>query len=406
LLVTVATAACALDDQGLLWSIRGGRVGDFALHGAEVITVGDELAVYDKLSGRRLRSAKLPSDFGNITLGQLGPGLTVSDGSIVFGWYDFATEVGTLFCFDVSSLTKRWEWHLAWPWHERSLRPTLSTLADQSRAYAAAVGKHGDNLFAFRLSDGALVWSRIIERFPAESALALAGQRLLVRSKLWGWATDLHEQLDAVHAVDGQRLWRTWLTGEAKYHVGPPLIRGDVLFTTTRRSGRSGNLFSVRLTDGRTARADIPTAGAPLATHGDIVYLGGLPPAAYDVNAGRTVWQASLGGDERPLVPMIAGGAFDPARNSIYTGDSERYLYVLAAVNGALVRRLRLDTYLRFEIFSPIKALSASYGVRRVATDGASVLVGTVDSSLFVFRADDLTSDSALPTAIDGRRTR
>ena len=395
MLVTIATAACGLDDQGLLWSVRGGRVGDFALHGAEIITVGDELAVYDKSSGRRLRSAKLPSDFGNITRGQLGPGIAVSGDAMVFGWYDFTAEAGTLLCFDVSTLTQRWQWRLAWPWHERSLRPTVSTLADQSRAYAAAVGKHGHNLFAFRLSDGALVWSRVIEKFPAESALVLAGQRLVVRSKLWGWATDLHEQLDAVHAMNGQRLWRTWLTGEAKYYVGPPLIRDDVLLTTTRGPGRGGNLFSVRLTDGHTSRADVPTAGAPLATHGDIVYLGGLPPAAYDMSVGRTVWQASLGDDERALVPMIAGGAFDPARGSIYTGDSQRYLYVLAAVNGAIVRRLRLDTYQRFEFFSPIKALYASYGVRRVATDGVNIFVGTVDSSLFVFRADDLTSAAA-----------
>ena len=397
MLVTIATTACRHDDQGLLWSVRGGRVGDFALHGGEVITVGDELAVYDKSGGRRVRSAKLPSDFGNITLGQLGPGIAVSGDAIVFGRYDFTTEVGTVFCFDLWTLTKRWEWRLAWPWDERSLRPTLSTLTDQSRAYAAAVGKSGDNLFAFRLSDGALVWSRVIEKFPAESALALAGQRLLVRSKLWGWATDPHEQVDAVHAVDGRRLWRTWLTGEAKYYVGPPLVRDDVLFTTTRGPGRGGNLFSVRLTDGRTTRVAIPTAGAPLATHGDILYLGGLPPAAYDVRVGRTVWQASLGDDERALVPMIAGGAFDHARGRIYTGDSQRYLYVLAAVNGALVRRLRLDTYLRFELFSPIKALYASYGVRRVVTDGVNVFVGTVDSSLFVFRADALPSGAVPP---------
>lgn len=372
--------------------MRRGHVGDFAIHGEEVITVGDELAVYDKNSGRRLRGAKLPSDFGNITLGQLGPGITVAGDSVVFGWYDFTTEVGTLFCFDVSTLTKRWEWRIAWPWHERSLRPTVSTLADQSRAYAAAVGKYGDNLFAFRLSDGVLLWSRVVDKFPAESALALAGERLLVRSKLWGWATDLHEQLDAVQALDGRRLWRTWLTGEAKYYAGPPLVRGDVVFTTTRGSGRRGNLFSVRLTDGQTTRADIPTAGAPFATHRDIVYLGGLPPTAYDVRVGTTVWQSSFGDDERALIPMIAGGAFDQVRHSIYTGDSQRYLYVLAAVNGAIVRRIRIDTYLRFELFSPIKALYASYGVRRVAIDGPYVFVGTVDSSLFVFRADDLTS--------------
>ena len=332
----------------------------------------------------------MSSDFGNITLGQLGPGVAVVSDSIVFGWYDFGSEVGTLFCFDLSTLTKRWEWRIPWRWHERSVRPTVTTLADQSRAYAAAVGKYGDNLFAFRLSDGALLWNRTVEKFPAEAALALAGDRLLVRSKLWGWAPDPHEQLDAVHIVDGRGLWRTWLTGEAKYYVGPPLIQGDVVLTTTRASERRGNLFAVRLTDGHTTRTEIPTAGAPFAAHRDIVYLGGLPPAAYDVRSGRTLWQSSVGHAERDSIPMIAGGAFDPVRKILYTGDSQRYLYALRAGDGAVVQRIRIDTYSRFELFSPLKALFASYGVRRVAIDSAHVLVGTVDSSLFVFRADAL----------------
>jgi len=389
LLAIVAVAACGGDDQGLVWSVRRGHVGDFVIRGEEVVTVGDELAVYDRSTGRRLRSTQLSVDLGNITLGQLGPGVTVAGDAVVFGWYDFAAEAGTLFCFDALTLSKRWEWRIAWPWQERSLRPTVSTLADESRAYAAAVGKYDDNLFAFRLSDGVLLWSRAIEKFPAESALALAGERLLVRSKLWGWATDPHEQLDAVQVLDGRRLWRTWLIGESKYHVGPPLVRGDVVFTTTRAIGPRGNLFTVRSTDGQTTRADVPTAGAPFAAHGDIIYLGGNPPTAYDVRRVTIVWQSPLGHNDTALLPMIAAGAFDRDRDRIYTGDSQRYLYVLAGGTGAVVRRLRIDTYPRFEFFSPIKALYASYGVRRVAIDGAYVFVGTVDSSLFVFRADD-----------------
>lgn len=385
-LVIALTAGCGADD-GLAWSVRRGSVGEFTLHGDEVITIGARLAVHDTMTGRQLRSAGLPADLGNITRGQLGPGAAVSGDSIVFGWYDFATETGTLFCFDAIRLIPRWQWQIQWPWSERSLRPTIAVAADAEHVYAAAIGKHADNVFAFRLADGRPMWSRSVENFPAESALALHQDRLLVRSQLWARTSDWHEQLDAIRVRDGHRLWRTWLMGEAKYHMGGPLIRDGHLYTTTRRGVDGGQLFVVRLSDGHTTRDDIETSGAPFAKRDDAMYFGGWPPLAYDVATRRTLWRATL--EDREVVgpPMIAGGALDVEHRRVFTGDSQRFVYVLAGDTGHLQRRIRVDTYPRFELLSPLKALYGSYGVRRLEIRGPRLFVGTVDSSLFVFRA-------------------
>jgi outer membrane protein assembly factor BamB len=310
----------------------------------------------------------------------------VSGGSIVFGWYDFTTETGTVFCFDAGSLVERWRWQIRWPWSQRSLRPTLAVIADHTHVYAAAIGKDADNLFAFRLMDGRLRWSRSVETFPAESALALHADRLIVRSQLWARPSHRHEQLDAIRVDDGRRLWRTWLMGEAKRPMTGPLIQDGHLYTTTRAGVSSGHLFVVRLSDGHTTREDIETSGAPFAKRGDIVYVGGWPPLAYDVRRQRTSWRATLGYSDDAVPPMIAGGAMDPERNRILTADSRRFLYVLAADTGDLQDRIRLDRYARFEFGSPLKAVYGSYGGRSLERHGRTVFVGTVDSSLFVFR--------------------
>ena len=232
----VVATGCGASDEALVWSVRRGQVGEFTVHGAEVFTVGDSIGVYDAASGRRLRRAGLRADLGNITLGQIGPGVMVAAGALVFGWYDFDAEAATLFCVDAASLATRWEWTLQWPWRQLPLRPTLAVIADDRHVYAAAVGKDGDNLFAFRLVDGRLVWRRSVETFPAEAALALDGERLIVRSQLSPRTRDRHEQLNAIGVRDGRRLWRTSLTGEARYHLEPPVIHGGHLYTTTAAS--------------------------------------------------------------------------------------------------------------------------------------------------------------------------
>jgi outer membrane protein assembly factor BamB len=383
-IVTLVTTGCGVWDHGLAWSVRRGQVGDFAIRDDDVVTVGQRLTVYEASSGRQRRSAALPADLADVTRGQLGPGAMIAGDSIVFGWYEFATETGTIFCFDVTTLEPRWHWQIPWPWRQRTLRPTLAVIAAGEHLYAAATGKDGDNLFAFRLADGRLRWSRSIETFPTESALAVSGDRLIVRSQLWARTRDWHEQLDAIALSDGRRLWRTWLTGEAKHHTGSPVIDGGYLFTTTRADAERGYLYVVRLSDGETRRDQIDTAGAPFAKRADTIYVGGAPALAWDARARKTLWRARIDGDG--MTPMIAGGALDDAQQLVFTADSQRFVYGLAADTGVLHKRIRLDHYPRFELFRPLKALYGSYGARRLEVHRGLLFVGTVDSSLFVFR--------------------
>jgi outer membrane protein assembly factor BamB len=364
--------------------VRRGQVGEFAIRDDEVVTIGNRVAVYGTTSGRHRRSVELPADLADVNRGQLGPGAMVSGDSIVFGWYEFATETGTVFAFDVTTLKPRWQWQIHWPWRQRTLRPSVAVIASGEHLYAAAIGKDGDNLFAFRLADGRLVWRRSVEAFPTESALAIAADRLIVRSQLWARTRDWHEQLDAVALADGRRLWRTWLIGEAKHHTGGPLIEGGELYTTTRAGPAGGHLYVIRLSDGETRRYEIETAGAPFAKRHDTLYVGGTPALAWDVRTHRTLWRA--GGDAESVTAMIADGAIDDPRRLVFTGDSHRFVYALAATNGELRDRIRVDRYPRFELFRPLKALYGSYGARRLQVHRGMLFVGTVDGSLFVFR--------------------
>ena len=117
---------------------------------------------------------------------------------------------------------------------------------------------------------------------------------------------------------------------------------------------------------------------------GDTLYLGGAPALAWDARTRRALWRARIEGDAHPS--MFAGGALDDAHARVFTGDSQRFVYVLAADSGALRDRIRLDHYPRFELLRPLKALYGSYGARRLEVHRGALFVGTVDGSLFVFR--------------------
>jgi len=386
LIGTAASTGCGSPDPGLAWSVRRGQVGEFAVRHDEVVTIGAHVAVYEASTGRRRRSTMLPADLADVTRGQIGPGAFVTGNSVVFAWYEFATETGTIFCFEAGTLQPRWHWKIHWPWRQRTLRPSLAITAAGEQVYAAAIGKDADNVFAFRLADGRLLWSRSVETFPAESALAVAGDRLIVRSQLWARTRDWHEQLDALALADGRRIWRTWLIGEAKFHTDGPLVDPEYLYTTTRAGPDRGHLYVVRLSDGHTVRDEIDTAGAPFAKRGDTLYLGGAPPLAWNLRTRRAVWRGTADGGA--IRPMIAGGAIEEGYDRVFTGDSQRFVYVRSADTGVVRERIRIDTYPRLELFSPLKALYGSYGVRRLQVHGGMLFVGTVDSSLFVFRLE------------------
>lgn len=389
--VALATAALCLSgcagEDGLVWSIRRGQVGEFAVHGREVFTVGRELAVHDLASGRRLRHARLRHDLANITTGQLGPTVEVAAGVVVFGWYDFQAEAATLSCHDAGSLAPRWDRTFPWPWDERSLRPTLALGVDVDSVYAAAVGKTGVNLFRMRLGDGELVWSRAVERFPVESPLLVRDGAVVVRARLWGWSRPRHELLDSFTTTDGTRRWRTWLAGESRFHPERPLVRGAALYTTTAATAGDTHLYTVRLSDGHTTGTLLSGGpGGPFAEANGILFFGGRPPIAYEVAGARPVWQAPVGAGPPGSVGMIHGGALDAARGLVYVGDATRHLYALRVADGSERARIRLDRYARYEFVHPLKALYGAYGARRVELQDDRLLVGTSDASLFVFR--------------------
>ena len=84
--------------------------------------------------------------------------------------------------------------------------------------------------------------------------------------------------------------------------------------------------------------------------------------------------------------PANATGLLDPIREEIYLGDWERDLYILSARSGEVKEKVYIRGFWRGEFFSPVKAFFASYGVRRLDLAQGLLFVGTVDSSLFVFR--------------------
>jgi hypothetical protein len=178
--------------------------------------------------------------------------------------------------------------------------------------------------------------------------------------------------------------------GDAKYHIGGPLIDDGRLYTTTRVDEGGGQLYIVRLSDGSTQRERVETAGAPFAKRGDAIYLGGTPAIAWDAHARRTLWTTRGGGDVSPSSTRIADGAIDDEHGRLFTGDPEQFVYVHALDTGLVLQRLRLDHYARFELSRPFKALYGAYGVRRLEVHGGMLFVGTADSSLFVYRLDAL----------------
>jgi outer membrane protein assembly factor BamB len=381
LLVTAAmlSGGCG-DDDDLVWSVRRGHVGHFAPRGDEVFTIGDELAVYHAASGQRLRRVALPRDFGNITNGQLAPELVVTPTALLVGWYDFAVEIGSVSCFDPSSLALRWEQRVAWPW-DATLRPTFAVAADGEHAYAVAVGKPGHNVFKFRLADGQLTWARALAAIPTPDRLVLHDRALIVASR-HTLADVEHVQLDAVETDGGTRRWRATLSGSTLLGVSP-LVLGAHGYTALYRRPGGLSLYAVRLDDGVTTRTDIgeDMDGRPVAEHDGILYFGGLTPFAYDRRAARVRWTAA--GDRE----MSAGahGRFDAGRRLLHVGDPWHYVYAVDAETGQVVRRTRIDTYVRYEL-NPVKALFGSYGARRLELHQGLVFVGTADSSLFVFR--------------------
>ncbi len=375
----------------LVWSVRKGLVGQLGVRGEEVFTAGRYLGVYDLATGRELRRVQLPRDYGNMTLGEIGPTVAFSKSSVVFGWYDFDSEEGRLLCYDVRTLTLRWKRDFKWRWEMRETRPTLSVVIDGAHLYVLAFGKEGQNLFKLRLSDGEIAWSTVIEKYVKGVPLLLHDGRLLVRSTVSSRHPDLHGYFQAINPRTGEALWRVRVDGVSDFD-DPPLISGDRAYMTSEAVlSEPDHFYTIDLRRGTIiSHQRVRLLRAPFAEHQGLLYFGGNTPAAFDPGQGKIVWQTDLRGPQGLGTPVGALAILDPERQEIYLGDSQRDLYVLSSATGQVKEKVNIRGYWRGDfLFSPLKAFFGSYGIKRLELNKGLLFVGTVDSSLFVFRPAD-----------------
>jgi len=371
----------------LAWSVRQGLVGQWGVRDKEIFTVGQYLGVYDLLTGREVRRARLPQDYANTTFGQIGPEVAVSDSALAFAWYDLEKH-GRVLCFDPKTLALRWERVFTWRWDVRDTRPTFSVVIDGNYAYALAIGKEGENLFKLKLADGKTVWSKSIEKYVQGVPLVLHHGKLLIRSRVSRQARNPYGYYQAVSPETGANLWKVRIDGKALVRDDQPLIARDRAYLTSEAS--SPDLYHLYTIDVGTGTIFdhqlLRQTSAPFAENNGVLYVGGSTPMAYQLNRREKIWQTALRGPEGFGLNVSATGVLDPRRDEIYLGDWDRDLYVLSAKTGQVKEKLYIRGYSRGELFSPLKAFFGSYGVERLELVQGLLFVGSVDKSLFVFR--------------------
>lgn len=371
----------------LVWSVRRGLVGQWGVRGEEVFVVGQHLEVYSLADGRELRRVRLPKDYGRTTFGEISPEVAISDTSLVFAWYDFKDKEAKIYCYDPKTLALRWERGFHWPW-DAPIAPTFSVVVDKIHLYAVAIGKEGQNLFKLRLADGRTEWSVTIDRFVRGVPVVLYDGKLLVRSTVSPWSEDAYGYFQAIDPENGKILWRVRIDGKSGHKDDQPLISLDHAYLTSEAPSPDGvHFYTVDLRRGKIVNHQlVHRLRMPFAENQGILYFGSSRPAAFDLQRKQVVWQAHLHGPKGLGPPVNATGLLDPIREEIYLGDWERDLYVLSARSGEVKDKVYIRGFWRGEIFSPVKAFFASYGVRRLEFVQGFLFVGTVDSSLFVFR--------------------
>jgi outer membrane protein assembly factor BamB len=306
----------------------------------------------------------------------------------VFGWYDFASEEGKIFCYDPNTLALHWKRDFKWRWDVRETRPTFSFVIVGPHLYALALGKEGQNLFKLKLSDGEIISSTTVEKYVKGIPLVLGDGKLLVRSIVSSSHPNQFGYFQAINPETGETLWRVRIDGVSVFD-DPPLISGAHAYITSQSVlDNPDHFYAIDLKRGMVVTHQlVRQLRAPFAEHRGILYFGGKTPAAFDINRKKIIWQTDLGGADGIGNPVAASGVFDSLREEIYIGDWERNLYVLSSTTGQVKGKIYIRGYWRGDfLFSPLKAFFGSYGVKRLGLKEGFVLVGTADSSLFVFR--------------------
>jgi len=356
-------------------------VDEFAVLGDDVLTVGSHLRALDSASGQERRRARLRKP-----LDAAGPAIVAATGSaIVFGWYVWHEDV-YIVAADPRSLQVRWQRRIKIAEHEREGGiPSVFPLVRPDGVFVLIAHKHSENLFRLRAENGETAWSRYVERFAVRKALAVHGNRLLVRSRVTRGAQasgDLH----AIDPANGSTVWRVRLEGHDNGDRDTMLISGDRAYIASPvYPGESVRLHIVDLAAGAMVKSlAVDRLGEPFAYADGIVYFGGNAPIAWDVAGERSIWRADLRERHGRLL-AISDAILDPGRRRIYVGELDDSFFVLSAADGAILGSVDV----RRGHTNPTNIM-ATYGAYRLRLTRDLLIVAAGDRRLLAFATASL----------------
>jgi len=356
-------------------------VDEFAVLGDEIVTVGSNLRALDAATGRERRSARLrkPSNAE-------GPAsLAVAASAIVFGWYVWYEDV-YIVCADPRSLQVRWQRRIKIAEREREGLPYVFPLVRPDGVFVLVSHKQSENLFRLRLETGETVWSRHVERFAVQAALAWHSNRLLVRSRVTRGAQatgDLH----AIDTASGVTSWRLRLEGHEDAGGDRMLISGDRAYIASPiYPGESSRLHIVDLAAGAIVKSlTIDRLSEPYAYNEGVVYFGGNTPTAWDMTREQVIWRTDLRERQGILLHISPDAILDAARQRIYLGESRDSFFVLSSTDGAVLGTVNV----RRGYTNPTR-LMGGYGAYRLRLMRDLLLVGAGDHRLLAYATASL----------------
>jgi len=356
-------------------------VDEFAVLGDEIVTVGSNLRALDAVTGRERRSARLrkPSNAE-------GPAsLAAAASALVFGWYLWYEDVHIV-CADPRSLQVRWQRRIKIAEREREGLPYVVPLVRPDGVFVLVSHKQSENLFRLRLETGETVWSRHVERFAVQAALAWHSTHLLVRSRVTRGAQasgDLH----AIDPASGATSWRLRLEGRESAGRDTMLIADDRAYIASPiYPGESSRLHIVDLAAGAIVKTlTIDRLSEPFAWHDGVVYFGGNTPTAWELAADRAIWRTDLRERQGVLLQISSDAVLDTARGRIYLGESRDSFFVLSSTDGAVLSTVNV----RGGYTNPTR-LMGGYGAYRLRLMRDLLLVGAGDHRLLAYATASL----------------
>jgi outer membrane protein assembly factor BamB/TolB-like protein/DNA-binding winged helix-turn-helix (wHTH) protein len=308
-----------------------------------------------------------------------------------------ASRDGSLYGVDVETGAEQWRVHIG--------DQVIATPAVRDgRGFVAA---HEGVVVAVDLLDGRELWRQRLET-TIEAPLAAAAGVVVACDEgglvvaldgssgrpLWSWEIDhgvvgvsadngvvvavrFDGSVSALDAVDGSELWSVPV---ARWLLYPAAIaKGRVLVPSS-----DDHLVALDLIDGgelwrtRTAAPSTPTVWR------DRVLVGGEGEAvrAFDLETGAELWTHDTQG--AVARPVVVDGA-------VVAGSRDHVLYGLDPWSGALRWRIVLGTW---------------WTTAAAAVDGAGVVVGSLDGSVFGFNPPEEASTPVVALETEGFRPR